>query len=771
MAFRAGLANFSKGELGPELQSRIDVQAYNAGLKRGQNVVILKYGGLSKRPGTRFVAEVYDKTAKPVRLLPFQFNDEQEYALEMGDAYMRPAALGGMVLNDPKVVTAITKAANALVSSAAHGYSIGDQLFLSGVAGMLEINGHIVAVATVPDSDSFTIDLNSSNFSAYVGGGTVAKLVRVVAPYAGSDLSELDIEQSADVVYMAHWDYAPTKLLRHSNTDWEFVTVAFGPTLGAPGSVAAVATIGNTDDPNGGANYFPEPMSYVITAIDDDTGQESRASSKSTVTNDLGLKNNFNTITWAAVTGATRYSVYKAIQTGSFGYIGDTESLSFVDDNILADQTQSPPVGFNPFNATGDYPSTVAFVEQRLLWGRTHNIPNAIWGSKSSDFENMDNSRPLRADDSLAFKIVGAKANAVNQLVSVSSLLALTSDSVFKISGGSNEGYLRPDQIVTRRQAGRGMSRLDPLVIDDVVFAQTKSGNEVRSINYTFESDGYRTNDVTIFSPHLFKGFDIIWWAYAEHPRSIIWAGRSDGAILCFTWEAAQQVWGWTVCYTDGFPEAGCVISENGESRLYLIVRRTVGGVDRRYIERMAATAFDGVENACFLDCAITVQLAAGETVVSGLDHLEGRTVSALANGNVVSGLVVTAGKVEIPFSSPTSAGMIVTVGLTFTALVETLPLVVGSEGTTAAKRQTVGRAVLRLVESRGIEAGPDEDHLYHLKPRSDEPYGEPNRLLTGDYEADMEPVISGQSSIVIRSSEPVPLTLTGVLLEPIVTS
>lgn len=165
---RAGLLNFSKGELAEELIARVDVPSYNAGTKRSRNVVILKYGGLTKRPGTRFVAEALNGD-KPVRLFPFQFSLTQAYALEFGQGYMRPAARGGLVLETPLKITAITKASNAQVEVALHGYSIGQQVYFSGNEGMTEINGRFGIVQSVVDENHFTVNIDSRNFSDFTG--------------------------------------------------------------------------------------------------------------------------------------------------------------------------------------------------------------------------------------------------------------------------------------------------------------------------------------------------------------------------------------------------------------------------------------------------------------------------------------------------------------------------------------------------------------------------------------------------------------------------
>lgn len=165
---RAGLLNFSKGELSEELIARVDVPSYNAGTKRARNVVILKYGGLTKRLGTRFIAEAWNGD-EPVRLFPFQFSLTQAYALELGQGYMRPAARGGLVLETPLKITAITKAANAQITAALHGYSIGQQVYFSGNEGMTEINGRFGIVQAVIDENNFTVNIDSRLFSDFTG--------------------------------------------------------------------------------------------------------------------------------------------------------------------------------------------------------------------------------------------------------------------------------------------------------------------------------------------------------------------------------------------------------------------------------------------------------------------------------------------------------------------------------------------------------------------------------------------------------------------------
>jgi hypothetical protein len=602
---------------------------------------------------------------------------------------------------------------------------------------------------------------------------SVARVYRIASPYLGSQLADLDHEQSADTMYLAHLQVVPTKLVETDSTDWAFSTVTFAPTLAAPAGVSVTVTQPNTDSANSGASFYPRDAVYCVSAVATDTGQESRPSSSVTANNDLNLVKNYNTVSWSAVTGAERYIIYKAENTGDFGYIGTTTQLNFRDDNIGPDYTVGPVQGQTPFPTSNDFPSTVSFFQQRLLWARTNNHPNAVYFSKSGEYENADISRPLQASDAGSFALVAGKVNAVNQLVSMAQLLALTSDSVFSINGG-NDDFISPTNIVTQRQNGRGGSRLNPLVIDSVAFYQTAVGNAIRSLGYQFDVDGYQSNDLTIFSPHFFKGHNIVSWAYMGEPLSVVAAARDDGNLLMFTWQQEHQVWGWTLCDLGGTVESVCSVSEFGEDRLYLTVRRTINGVSRLFLERMASALTDDVPSSCYLDCAVTYSLSTPATKFINLDHLEGETVVALADGAVVDGLTVSGGSVTLP--DPAS---LVTIGLPFTATIETLPLAIQTQqgGWTVAKPQQAAKVVLRVNNSRGFLVGPSVDKLDEPRPRSNEPWGSPPNAITGLVEATLRPhVASGRQgqtgvSVVVQSSNPLPLEVTEVFYDATVSN
>lgn len=603
------------------------------------------------------------------------------------------------------------------------------------------------------------------------------RIYKVGSPFNAGELSEIDFVQSFDVMYLAHLDHKPSKLTRASHTSWNFSDLTFGPLTGPPGSVLATASSPNTDAANSGDAYFPQPATYVVTTIDLATSQESRGSTPSTCTNDLSLKRNYNTITWAAVTGASRYRIYKAENTGSLGFAGQTESLSFVDDFIDADLTVGPPIQNDPFSATGDYPSTVAFFEGRLWWARTRNNPNALYSSRSADFENQDISEPLRADDAITIRLVSQGVNHINQLASLQSLLGFTSDGIYKIEG-SNEDYLSaspPPRV--RRQSGTPCSRLSPLVVDSVAFYKSDTSAEIFASGYDFQIDGIKSSNVTIFSPDFFEGFDLVSWCYSQQPYSVIWAARSDGALLCFTWEKEQQVWGWTICplANDGKVKSLCSIPEIGtdgmvENRVYAIIEFTIAGVARQVRCRMASGRWPGLAFSCHLDCSVTVTFEDPSSVVTGLWYLEGETVAALVDGLAIEGLVVEDGQITLPEGYK---GSVITVGLPFDVHVETLPLFVPAGQTNAGRKQQTGEVNVALLRSRppsigirrNFDADVDEGKMYTLKTPYVAQGSSEESLLNGVYEISTEPVVNGEASIVIKHRI-TPLSVTAVYID-----
>lgn len=588
----------------------------------------------------------------------------------------------------------------------------------------------------------------------------VRRIYKAVSPYPNEAVLALDSAQIVDVTYLAHWDYPVWKVTRFDNVDWRFSVVTFGPTISPPGSISASASMPNST----GAN--PVTHSYIATAVSTSTPvQESRASAAATCNNDLTLAGNYNTVTLPALPAGTDYWLVYKQQGGAHGYIGHTKTTSFRDgpppiQPILSD---TPPEGDNPFNAANDYPSVVGLHQQRLFFGRTRNVINGSWFTRTGAYENMDKARPVvKADDAGAFALATSEVNEIKHFISLDDLITLTGDNIFAVTGTGDSNVITPGSINPKRQNGRGASWLKPLVIDNVMFYEPAQGSTFRSLGYTFDIDGYKSDDVSIFSSHLFIGHTLTSMAYAEEPYSAIFVSREDGIGLVFTWQQEQDVWGWSRLTTDGFIHQFCVIPEDGYTRLYAIITREINGVSRRFIERMALEANGDIAASCHLDCSITQVYDPPQDHIDQLWHLEGETVSVVFDGFASHGHVVTNGRVTLPGGE---VATIITAGLRYTGEIETLPAaLMTQQGSVQTNRQQIDEVVVRCKDTRMIHIGASGvDVLDQMEPGSGEDLGDFIGEGVLDYKVTPPGDWKDTSSVIVRQEEPLPAHIIGI--------
>ena len=641
--------SFGGGVIAPEMLGRIDLNHYQTGLSECLNFYPLPHGPVVNRPGFQFIKEVKDGGSAATRVIPFIFNTEQAYCLEFGNLYLRIHTEGSTVLEANQTISGATQANPCVVTASSHGFSNGDEVYISAVVGMTELNGRYFKIKNKTTNTFELTDLqdgnvNSSAYTAYGSAGTAARIYTVVTPYATADLFTINYTQSADVMTLVHPSHAPRELKRLGATNWTVSTITFAPSVSIPGSVAVAAS------PTSGSLSYK----YVVTALSDIL-EESLASAEVTATNDLATSPNKNTVSWAAVTGATRYNVYKD-DNGVHGYIGQTPDTSFVDDNIEADVLISPPENQTPFSGADNYPSTASYHDQRRVFSATNNHPQSTWMTRPGTEANLSKSIPSQDDDSILFTLSARQYNQVRHIVPLDELLIFTSATEWKLTT-ENSDALTPTTIALRPQSYVGSGTREPLVSGDAVLFIADLGGHVYDMNYSFETDQYKPRDISIIAPHLFDSFTISDWAYSSVPVSLIWAVRSDGKLVGLTYLSGQKpdVLGWHLHDTDGEFESVAVIPEsNGEKMLYVVVKRRINGVDRRFIERLHSRIFSTVKDAFHVDSGlsydnpktITAVTAANPPVVTSASH-------GFSNGDViqiddVGGIGTDAGMTEL---------------------------------------------------------------------------------------------------------------------------
>lgn len=792
---RAYQPAFSAGILSPSLWSRVDLAKYATGLKTATNIFVHPHGGASNRAGLEFIREV-KTSANKARLIPFQFNTEQSYILEFGAGYMRVFKNGGVVLSGGlpyELATPYTAAAVGdltFIQEADVMYLCHEDYPVQKLARLADDNWTISAVTFGPkiaapgsvaanarwrfrSGSTANFGFRVSAVSAAGGESAAAAQVTVAFQWENFDGRFIRVSWNAvagAVSYRVYRSDASTGIVAiTAGTSADMPVNGSGAFVGdgtaipaAPSGTSPPATpTGVTATVQFGTSY-----SYVVSAISAANGEESLPSSAAVASNEMSIKGNTNTITWAAVSGASEYYIYRK-ENGAYGYIGRSDTLSFLDENITSDISTGPQDGYNPFVGAGNYPRCATFFEQRLGFASTKNEPQAVWLSQSASYENFGSGSPARASDAVTFRIKAKQVNEIRSMIASRGLMLLTSGAEWIVTGDGNGAPITPTQIKIDNQGYRGASKVQPIVVGEtVLFAQARGG-VVRDFSYEFTNDAFTGKDLTILARHLFDDRTIVAWGYSQAPHSIIWVVLDNGALLSLTYMREHEVWAWTEHESQGAAfEDVAVIAEGTEDVPYFLVRRNIGGTDRRYIERMHTRVMTNVTDAFFVDCGLTYA-GVPATVISGLGHLEGQAVVALADGNVVRNLTVTGGAVTLP-----NAASKVHIGLAMTAALQTLDLDLGQVrglGTLQGRQKSVSEVTLRVEETRGIWLGPDDGtrdsgKLVEYKQRATEAWNEAIGLYTGDLRITPYWDWNTSARVWIKQFDPLPMTILAIM-------
>lgn len=573
----------------------------------------------------------------------------------------------------------------------------------------------------------------------------------IVSPYPTAALADLHFTQSADVLTITHPSYGIREVRRLGATNWTISTVTFAPALSPPTGFTT-SKVGT-----GTISY-----SYVVTSVAENGIDESYASSVTTMTNNLNTAGNSNSLNWSAATGAARYNVYKKTG-GVWAYIGQADSgLSFTDDNFLGDQTKVPPGDFISLNgSSNNYPSTATYHEQRRWFAGTNNKPQTLFATRTATENNLTGSIPSQADDAMEVRIAAQQQNRIRHLVPLSDLIALTAGGEWRIYAQGAEA-ITPTSVSIKPQGYAGASNVQPVVTSGSILYVQAQGSRVRELSYNWESNAYRSVDMTIMAPHLGNGYTLTDLAYSRAPDQILWAIRSDGVLLSMTYVPEHQVYGWARHDTDGVFESICTVAEGNEDALYAVVRRTINGSTKRFVERLDTRMFFTPEDAYMVDCGGTYSGSPVSTI-SGLSWLEGKTVNILADGAVHPQRVVTSGSITLEYAAST-----IHIGLPIIADIKTLPLAFeGAQASGQGTLKNVNKVHMRVYQSSGIQAGPSFERLTSYPARSvDDPYGSPPALRTGELSMAIGPSWNTDGGVCVRQTEPLPLTILSMTLE-----
>lgn len=413
------------------------------------------------------------------------------------------------------------------------------------------------------------------------------------------------------------------------------------------------------------------------------------------------------------------------------------------------------------------YPQTLCFFQDRLCFGGTKKQPYMVWMSRTGDYGNFSvekASGTVTDDSAVALAFVSRKQFKILHLIASTDLIVLTAGNEWTVSGSDT---VTPSKAVPKMQTTRGCSTVEPLMIGGrIVFVQGR-GSTVRDMAYSYETDSYGGNDLTLLAKHIIENIQIVDSAYKQEPDSTIYFVRSDGTMACLSYIMEQKVYAWSTIETQGKIEAVAAVQEGDEDIIYLVVKREINGVTVRNIEYLAKNPAksNNPDDYIMLDNAIeysTAEKSSGETEIDAAE-LAGEKVTVIGDGRMYSGLTVSQdGTVTLP-----AAVQHAFIGLSYRSIVE-LPNVEikTGDGTMQGRRKQISNCIMRLSNSLGGMVGPDINTLDLMN------FDEQNavsdiKLFTGDKHMTL-PIggFNNEGRVIIVTDEPYPFNLLAVVRE-----
>lgn len=745
---------FTTGEVSPDVSSRFDLEQYKSALLEAENVVIRPYGAVAKRQGSQYVGQV-KYSDKPTRLFEFTTNTNNSFMLEFGDKYIRVWNYG--IYTGIEVTTPFTS--DILFDLNCN--QSGDVMFIcSGKYPIQTLsrysdtdwrmstyklteqpydeintdNGHTLTVngdTITSTKDLFTQDMVGSviQIAYYIEAVHTKSAGEVVEKRVHRGLLPLLIEKTYNNI-----NYNVENYSTDTELSWKFTT----------------------------HGTWDGTVKIQISNNDGQTWKDYRTYTS---------KNDYNVTDSGKIEAGARLKYISDIKGGSvncdlsimpFTQYGIVEIKSVTDAknakvNVLNGIKEGEPSyqwKLGSWNRGRGYPKLCTFYQDRFVVAATDSKPNLIWFSRTGDYPNFGVEKvegTITDDSAITLPVINRKMCEIRHLVPANDLIILTSGNEWIVRGDKT---ITPTNCNLKTQTQRGALSCEPQFIGNrCVFVQERGGT-VRDMGYSYESDNYTGQDLTLFVKTLVKGHVAVTSAYAQDPDSIIYYVRDDGQLNCLTYIPEQKVYGWSHFVTNGKYRYVESVAEGEQDTIYFVVDRVINNKNVKCIER-SIPLYTEDNSDVFLDCYVKVANSIKTDYINA-PHLVGQMVDIVVDGQQMpsrevppTGVIKLDGKANV-----------ITVGLPYTTKIK-IPSVEQqiNDGTLQGRVATVSRVVLRMYKSFGGKVGRTFD-------RMDDITLPPNELFTGD-----KPVIlpkmginySTDTSICIKHSDPFPFNLLSI--------
>jgi len=698
--------NFNSGEWSPLTWGRSDIAKYKNGLELCSNYIPTAQGGLTRRPGTRYVAAT--KSSGEARLVRFEFSITQAYVLELGDHYAR------FYTNDGQLQTSGVAAYNG-----ATAYVIGDLVTSAGVTYYCIAN----TTGNAPPNATYW----------YAQTGTIYE---IPTPYAVTDIWALSFTQSADVLYIAHPLYVPRKLQRFGATNWKLASITFtdGPYLNLNTTTTTLQS--NVAGP-GAATVTASANLFVAS----DVGRAIRL--KSGTSWGWGTITGYTsatqvTVNWVTAVGLTAVTVWRLGVWGTAnGYPG---TVTFHQDRLAYAGCTAFPARIDASN-TSDY----------------------------ENFAPSETDGTVVDSNAWSFTLNSNTVNLIQWMVSDEfGLLCGTAGGEWVVAPSSAQTAITPTNVNARNTTSYGSSSAAPIRVGKSLLFVQRTKRKLREMAYRFELNTFQAQDISLIGEHLTKG-GLKQMAVQLAPQPIIWICRIDGTLVGVSYDKDQDICGWHRHQMGGYSDSGHSVAPLVESvasipapsvdrdEVWVIVKRYVNGAAVRYVEVMTKLWEDGdsLEDGVFVDSSAEYSGVA-TTTISGLTWLIGQTVSVLANGAVHPTCVVDGAGLITLNRSVTKAQ----VGLGYNSDGKTLRIEAGgADGPAQGKLKRLVSSVMRFFQSVGLNYFSNSTSAYYPQSFRDSSAAMDAAvpLFTGDKRWSVDGTWDMEGQLSWRQSDPLP--------------
>lgn len=730
-------ASAASGELSELMFARRDFVRFQNGARRVRGFMVLPEGPVTRLPGTRFMG--FTHLDRPARLSAFVFSDEDAMLLEWTDSLLRFWRQGALVMSGPSLYTLATPYPEAALRDIRSLQSADRVYLVDGARRPHRLSRLALANWTIeptpfkggpfaPRNVDTGIEISAS---AVTGAVTLTASAAIFGPqHVGTLLQLIEIDTSETPYWTAD---APARIGdRAYYDDRAYRIIGFDGQRGKTGTTQPVVTpgapptIANDNQVSWTWVSAGNPLSVPAWAADRQLAiGDRRYFAAANITAEVSgmLVDPGGTRTTGVnppVHAEGRWlseptgPVWEMVHDGSgivriTAVASGTVATGAVEKRLPDGLLNTPTYRWaeQAWSDTRGWPRAIGGFEQRHIYGGTATEPRTLWAGVLGG--TVDLTGGANDDDGFSY-ILASLPREIGQIVSITEaadvlFIGTTADEQIGRTTDMDRAFSR-ETAKFKGHSAEGARAAEPVVVNGSPIFIDKSGQRLIVMAVDGNTGQLAPEALTTIARHILApGASRL--VYQTTPVPVLWILLDDGQLAGMTYVPNQQVIGFHRHDLGGVVEDIEVLpGDDGTSQhLWLVVRRTLGGVTRRCVERMEHPFIDldgtpaAATDAWHQMCAVRWQGAAA-TVIPGLAHLNGETVTAWTDLGAFTDLVVAGGTVTLPEAVTTA---IVGLDVTDTQQFDTLDIVTGQpDGGDDGRLRSHRVSALRLHRTAG---------------------------------------------------------------------